>query len=338
MSDKIIEVAGRYTIRPTQETDFESVLALIQGWEIKIDGYILTDADNLRQEWNAPQFELSQSTRVAHNPDGKLIGYCEVGHDQEKPVRPHVFVVLDAENPDEGLASQFFQWGERELQRVFPLVPDHAKITLVTDADTRDEISIRLIEQAGFKATGQVWQKMVIEMDSKPDLAYLDPAVTIITGDIFNDDRKVYEAHQDSFQDHRNYVARNRDEGFKRWKYWFESDTRVYDRSLWFLALIDGEIAGIALCNRYNTSYPDEGYVSILGVVRPYRGRGIAKYLLVHAFREFWERDKRKVSLYVDGSSITGANKLYVKAGMRPEKGYATYEKLMRDGEELSVQ
>jgi mycothiol synthase len=338
MSDQIIEVSGRYIIRPTEETDFDDVLRLYQAWDIRIDGLSLTDAVDLRQEWDAPHFELSKSARVAHDMTGRLIGYCQVGHEQEKPVRSGVYVSLDADNPDEELGLRLFEWGVQELHRVLPLVPDHAKVTITTDADTRDQFSMDLIEKAGFQASGQVWQKMLIEMDAQPEPVYLDPAVTFITADQFNDDRAIYEAHQDAFRDHRNFIARDRDEGFKRWSYWLKGDERVYDPSLWLIALIDGEIAGVALCDRYHSSYPDEGYISVLGVRREYRGRGIAKSLLNRAFRQFWERGTKKACLFVDGSSITGADKLYRSVGMHVSKGYATYEKVLRDGEELSVQ
>lgn len=338
MSDQIIEVAGRYTIRPTEETDFDDVLSLLGAWDTRIDGKPLTDAEDLRQEWNAPHFELAKSTRVAHNPDGKLIGYCEVNHEQEKPVRSGVYIFLDADHPDEELGLTLYEWGVQELHRVFPLVPDHAKVTVTTSADTRDQLLVDLTEKAGFEASGQVWQKMLIEMDSQPDAVAMDPEVTIVSADQFNDNRAIYDAHQDSFRDHRNFIARDREEGFKRWTYWLMGDERVYDPALWFIALVDGEIAGIALCDRYHSSYPDQGYISVLGVRREYRGRGIAKSLLNHAFRQFWERGTKKACLFVDGSSITGADKLYRQVGMHMEKGYATYEKVLRDGEELSVQ
>lgn len=338
MPDKIITVDDRYTIRPTEATDFDAVLGLHHAWEASINGRALTTAEELQQEWDDPDFELDKSTRVAFDQAGRLVGYCQVGHEKEMPVRPGIGVMLDPDNIDFALGLALFQWGEAELQRVFPLVPDHAKVTLTSATDSRRTDFLPLYELAGLKPSGQIWQKMLITMEAKPEEADLDPAVTIVTGDVFNDNRAVYNAHQDSFRDHRNFVARDREQGFKRWTYWLVEDERTYDPSLWFLAIIDGRIAGLALCETLNTNYPDEGYVAILGVLPAYRGRGIAKYLLVHAFREYWERGMRKVGLMVDGSSITGADKLYLKAGMQVDKAYATYEKVLRDGEELSVQ
>jgi mycothiol synthase len=337
MSDHLIKVAGRYTIRPIEEADFDNVLALTNAWEMRLHGRVMSDAEELRFMWDDPTFKLSD-TRIAYDAEGKLAGYCAIGHEEEMPVRPSVSLMLDPEEMDFELGLAFYEWADEELKRVFSLVPDHAKVTQVTGTLTHNTKMIELFDLAGFKATGQQWQKMLIEIESEPQEAYLDPEVTIITADVFNNHRAVYDAHQDSFRDHRNFLERDREEGFKKWLYWHVEDPRTYDPSLWFIALVDGKIAGIALCDTLNTNEPDEGYVSILGVLPAYRGRGIAKYLLVHAFREYFKRGKYKVGLFVDGSSITGADRLYTQAGMHVARSFATYQKVMRDGEELTAQ
>jgi mycothiol synthase len=40
----------------------------------------------------------------------------------------------------------------------------------------------------------------------------------------------------------------------------------------------------------------------------------------------------------VDAQSLTGATRLYEKAGMYVQRQYATYEKELRPGEDLSTQ
>ncbi len=71
------------------------------------------------------------------------------------------------------------------------------------------------------------------------------------------------------------------------------------------------------------------GWVNLLGVRRPWRRRGVALALLQHSFREFYARDRRKVGLGVDAQSLTGATRLYEKAGMRsdPSRQFVLYER-----------
>ena len=54
--------------------------------------------------------------------------------------------------------------------------------------------------------------------------------------------------------------------------------------------------------------------------------------LLLHAFEEFRRRGKTSVGLGVDASSLTGATKLYEKAGMHVDERVDIYEKELRPG------
>lgn len=69
---------------------------------------------------------------------------------------------------------------------------------------------------------------------------------------------------------------------------------------------------------------PDVGWVSILGVRPPWRGRGLGLALLRHAFREI---GRPTVRLGVDAENVSGAVRLYERAGMRVERRFDTYEK-----------
>jgi mycothiol synthase len=60
--------------------------------------------------------------------------------------------------------------------------------------------------------------------------------------------------------------------------------------------------------------------------------------LLQHSFGEFYKRGKRAAGLGVDAQNLTGALKLYEKAGMSVYRAYDTYEKTIREGREISVE
>ena len=80
------------------------------------------------------------------------------------------------------------------------------------------------------------------------------------------------------------------------------------------------------------------GWVSTLGVRRPWRKKGLGLALLLHSFGEFYRRGKKKVGLGVDSGSLTGALNLYKKAGMSVYSQFDKYAKEIRAGEEISVQ
>jgi hypothetical protein len=60
--------------------------------------------------------------------------------------------------------------------------------------------------------------------------------------------------------------------------------------------------------------------------------------LLYHAFAEFRRRGKKQVGLGVDAGSLTGATRLYLKAGMHVAQQSSLYEVELRPGQELGKQ
>jgi ribosomal protein S18 acetylase RimI-like enzyme len=83
-----------------------------------------------------------------------------------------------------------------------------------------------------------------------------------------------------------------------------------------------GAIVGVALCLTYDE---EEGYVHQLAVRRTHRNRGIARALLVTAFRGFHELGRRVVTLGTD--SRTGALPMYERVGMCVRRSYTAYGK-----------
>jgi ribosomal protein S18 acetylase RimI-like enzyme len=73
-------------------------------------------------------------------------------------------------------------------------------------------------------------------------------------------------------------------------------------------------------------------------VLRPWRRQGLGLALLHHTFAEFYQRGTHKVGLGVDAQSLTGATRLYERAGMHIARRFISYEKELRPGRELATQ
>ncbi len=93
-------------------------------------------------------------------------------------------------------------------------------------------------------------------------------------------------------------------------------------------------VAGLSLC-KYEK---DLGWVDTLAVLRPWRRKGLGMALLRHSFAEFYRRGTHKIGLGVDAQNLTGATRLYERAGMHVARQYDAYEKELRAGVELSTQ
>jgi ribosomal protein S18 acetylase RimI-like enzyme len=102
---------------------------------------------------------------------------------------------------------------------------------------------------------------------------------------------------------------------------------------------MEGErVAGFVMCTVGTPEDPDTCEVNGFGVRRSDRRRGLGLALLQRLFGELYARSYRRAVLYVDGNSITGATRVYQRAGMRVHRQYNFYEYELRPGIEVSRQ
>jgi predicted N-acetyltransferase YhbS len=178
---------------------------------------------------------------------------------------------------------------------------------------------------------------MVIDLDQEIPDPQWPKDIKVQTFKEYSDLRAIFAAITDAFKDHWGYVESDQEERFKRWQHFIENSDD-FDPELWFIAMDGDEIAGVAICLPRMGENSDMAVVETLGVRRPWRRRGLALALLQQSFISFKGVNKKQAGLGVDADSLTGATRLYEKAGMHVAQEVATYEKVLRPGEEISVQ
>jgi GNAT superfamily N-acetyltransferase len=127
---------------------------------------------------------------------------------------------------------------------------------------------------------------------------------------------------EEAFADHWEH----RPMTFDRWLHDYQTHPG-YDRGLWFLAVDGDDIAGGVICERFTSEEPDCAWVDDVAVRRPWRRRGVALALLLHAFGVLYGRGIRKAALTVDSNSPTRATGLYERAGMQMERSIDVFGK-----------
>jgi ribosomal protein S18 acetylase RimI-like enzyme len=225
-------------------------------------------------------------------------------------------------------------WAENRARHVLDKVPADARVAPIAGFPSNVTSAKTLLENNGW-AYIRSGYTMRIEMDSAP------PAPEFPTGIILRTYQPeaaegIYRSVDEAFRDHFGHIDQPFESGFARFKKAMIGDP-LFDGSLWYIAMDNDEIAGICLCRKEAWDDPDCGYVNTLGVRRPWRKNGLGLALLRQAFGEFHRRGYRKVSLGVDALNITGALRLYEKAGMHIIRQYDQYEKELRPGRELRV-
>jgi len=196
--------------------------------------------------------------------------------------------------------------------------------------------SQKLFKDFGYRYLRRSY-RMLIQLESPPLEPVWPEGLSIRTYNPDTDLKAVFLTDQDVFRDHFGFVEEPIETGLARFEH-FMTGYKGFDPSLWYLAWDGDDVAGICLCRSHSYDDPDLAYVNVLGVRRRWRKRGLGLAFLHHAFGEFYRRGKRKAGLGVDAENLTGALRLYEKAGMHVHMQFDLYEKELRPGKEISVQ
>jgi mycothiol synthase len=328
---------GDLIVRPLTLDDVDNAVMLHNRHDVEYYGQPSTTAGILRSEWQEPGFDMSTSTRGVFTPAGEMIAFEQIW-ESTVPVRPHIWGYVHPDYRGRGIGSHLLRWGEERARQAIERVPEDARVVLETSVYTTDEASKQLLAGAlGMEAANYSWWEMLIEMAAEPAPAQWAEGIRVTTMAELDDARAIYTAVRKAFKDHRGYVEGPFEEGFNRWQHSVYSD-ELFDPTLYFLAVSGDQVVGVSLCRPKSWTDPNTAYVDTLGVVEEFRRRGIGEALLRHSFAEFWRRDIPKVSLHVDGSSLTGATRLYERAGMHILRASDAYIKELRPGREISRQ
>ena len=295
-------------LRPVRPDDAAAVLDLVVRCDIAEIGepdYTLEDVEE----------DLVRTTHrgwVAIAPGGELEGYCWVERranhlsiDADLMVRP---------GGDPSLLPLLLEQVRSAAREIDPGL----SVQVFASSSYRPKRAI--FEAAGGHVVRHFWRMAIDLPDSPaPVVPPLPDDVEVRVADQGEPDlRLVHHVIGTAFLDHFGHQASS----YEEWAPTHTTGTSG-DHTLWWLATVDGEPAAAAMTQ----ARPDpDGYIADLGTLPAYRGRGLARILLLTAFEEFHRRGLRKVTLGVDATNPTGAVKLYESVGMTVRHEFATYE------------
>ncbi|HEY6461828.1 MAG TPA: GNAT family N-acetyltransferase [Polyangiaceae bacterium] len=288
-------------VRPITHEDAPVVAALARADEEALRGRPSHVAADAVAAWWGRTDLANDSGLYEENGDVVAAGWFHVWGD----IGSHVGIVAQGAK-GRGLGASLVDRAEATAeQRGVPRV--HA-FALGDDPAAAD-----LFRARGYREVRRFWE-MAIDLGAEPAVPLL-PEPLVLDEFRDGDERAFHHATVESFQDHWEWHGPLFEE-------WWEM-RRDNDHTLWFVVRDGDEIAAVAR----NEAREASGYVGLLGVRRPWRGRGLAKALLFRTFAEFWRRNLPRVTLEVDAASPTGATKLYERVGMHVEAENVVFEK-----------
>jgi mycothiol synthase len=326
-----------FTMRAATMEDLEQAVAMFNATSRSLIGVEKYPLDVIRMEWQEPGFNQETDARVVTSARGKIVGYGDVWDVSDPHVDIYCWGRVHPDFTGIGLGSALLTWQEERAREAIDKAPPEARVLMTCAVPTIDKLAQKLLRDAGFVLIRH-GLRMVIELNGQPPQAIWPHGISMRTLQP-GDEVAMIQAIRDSFQDHWGYVEHPFEVEYEQWQHYMQNSPD-FDPQLYFLAMHGDEIAGISICEPKSHDDEEMGWVGILGVRRPWRRMGLGLALLHHSFGEFYQRGKRRVGLGVDAKSLTGATRLYTKAGMRPDSKheYSIFEKELRDGIDIRTQ
>ena len=302
-----------FVLRPPRDDELAAIVEVMNALPLSAGHAAEMSELELRHWFTSPSMSVGRDVRVVER-SRLLTAYADVGDQSDLHTR--YWLDLRA-HPERARAA--------ELDAVLDWAHERSRSNAVEGAIFRafveEEAMIvaDAVRRAGLELIRHSY-RMAIGLDGSVRAPRWPKGLSVRSFE-HSDARAVYEAHQESFADMWEHTA----DPYEEWEHWMTT-REDFDPSLWFLAEAEGEVAGIALC-RQDENDESLGRISVLGVRRPWRRRGLGRALLEHAFDEFQRRGYRTVNLGVDAESLTGAHRLYESAGMRVIRRFDIYEK-----------
>ena len=296
-------------VRPATSDDADAVVDLVQRCDLAATGELDSGRDEIVGMLTSPLTDPGATVVVLDGADVVLFVWVER---DDAARETFVDVYADPGRATPGLTEAALAHGVRAAR-------DHraeaggGRWTARTGCFATDTGLVSAVEAVGFARVRRFWRMRVdLTMTVPPPEQPLPAGVTVRVVHDEAGRRRLHAVVQESFQDHWNHNDRE----FDAWQASLAA-MGSDDPNGWWLLEVDGVPAGACLLDESRSDLGD-GYVRTLGVLREFRGRGLARALLLRAFRYYRDRGRAGVMLAVDSDSPTGANHLYESVGMRP--------------------
>ncbi len=315
-----------YTISRPTDNDIPAIISVLRAFDIAETG----DADaysseDILADWE--DLDRTRDTWIVIAPDGLLCGYATL---TLVPKSGRIFAdgYVHPTHYGHGVGTTLVELMEARANEVVATLPEGPRLVLVNKIVASSPASRALLETRGYTLT-RVYFRMSITLDTLPPQPIWPQGIVVHTCEDSQEDMyRAYQTIEEGFQDHWANTPRS----FEEWQRHMRHER--FDPTLWFLAYSENEIVGAILCRVRENG---RGWVTQLAVRRPWRKQGLGTALLYHAFATFQQRNIPHIGLSVDGQSLTGAQRLYERAGMHVTMRIGRYEKELRPGSDLLV-
>ncbi|MDI6022716.1 GNAT family N-acetyltransferase [Leucobacter sp. UT-8R-CII-1-4] len=308
------------TWRSLEHADLPALLVLQNLCNAVDSPESVTTLDELEESFATPSFDAKLDSLIAFDTEGRAVAHAESFMDDEAETLVNVYLngCVHPERRREGIGRALLAWQEARGLQQLAASPLTLPGWLNTHAEADASAPLALLKGAGYLPT-RWWLSMQRVLGDDLPVRSLAEGVRFEPYSAeWSEPARI--AMNDAFRDHWGSQPASKDE--------WESGERLesFKPELSTVAVVtldDGseQVAGVLTVEISEEEWQANGfsfgYISGLGVLRDWRGKGIAQGLLTRALAQLKAAGLERAVLDVDSDSPTGANGLYEHLGFR---------------------
>jgi mycothiol synthase len=301
-----------YRNRAPTPDDLDAVAEVLVAGDLHDVGQSVLDADFLQDQWSRVGFDLGADAWLVVQGEDAIVGYGQAM--REGPTVVGSWGVVHPGHRGRGIGA----WLLAQIQqRASELLVGVSFGRFRHAVNAGDRAAAAMLAASGLRPVRHFWHMqldLAVGFEPGPTpkgirISGIDPGVHLPA---------VHAVLEEAFADHWGHHR----EPFDRWAKQ-QTGSPSYDPALWLLATEGGKPVGALTASVAG----DRGWVDELGVLAPWRGRGVGVALLRRSFATFARRGLQWGLLSVDADNPTGATRLYERVGMRVVNRWDVWER-----------
>lgn len=299
-----------FVLRAPTPDDAQIVTDLIAACDTLDYGEPDLSLEDIRADWRRSGFELERNAWLIFNANRELVAYGNVW-DMGAHARVDPSTCVHPKVRERGLE-------DFHIARAEQWTRENSDTKIIQWIANSEQASwTKRLEQRGYHTTRHDYV-MEIALDVASPAPILTNGFMMRSFERGRDERAVWACLQDAFRDHRGHVDLEFD-------VWWASYAHHPEWSPELSTVVTQGDEVVAAAMVFHSFAG--GWIRSLGVRRPWRKQGIALAMLYHIFSDCYARGIEKVGLGVDAENLTGATRLYERAGMKTKIHFVRYEK-----------
>ncbi len=307
------------------ESDFADMIAVIDGMKEADDIDFSASAEELAREYrNLTGADLYRDVLFAE-VDGRLVGFTNLSCDRDPGgilLYRHSVALLPRWRI-KSLCNVMLRFNEQRLRAIAEQHSADGLRLFQVMAEESEKHWANVLINEGYRIFRFGFRMTRPNLDDIPDLPLPEGVeVRPVKPEQY---KLAIDAWNEACKDMRGQIPIS-DEGLKEFQ-----QSPIFDPSIWQIAWHGDQVIGTVMNfidERENTEHHRKrGHCELISVRRPWRGKGIAKALIVRSFKVLKERGMTEAALGVDSENPSGARQLYEKMGFKIEKRVTFFRK-----------